>query len=129
MLTNCDVTIYNKYIENRETKYKKSYIKNVHWEDSEGFNILQSGLTSADKSKIYIPFYSCEDYKTPIEFKKSKEGFTLKSEDVIVKGLIKDEFTTVKDLEKNHDYVRLITTVDVRDYGSENMKHFEVGGK
>lgn len=129
MLTNCDITVYNKYIENRETKYKKSYIKNVHWEDTEGFNILQSGLTSADKSKIYIPFYSCGEYVTPIEFRKTQEGFTLQSEDIIVKGLIDDEFTTVKNLEKNHDYVRLITTVDVRDYGSKDLQHFEVGAK
>lgn len=127
MLTNADVTIYNKYIENRETKYKKSFIKNVHWEDTEGFNILKSGLNSADKSKIYIPFESCENYKSPKEFKKNKEGFTIQSEDIIVKGLIDD--IDVDNLEKNYDYVRLITTVDIRDYGSENMRHFEVGAK
>lgn len=127
MLTNCDVTIFNKYVENRETKYKKSFIHNVHWEDSEGFNILKSGLQSADKSKIYIPFYSCKDYKKPKEFRKNKEGFTLQAEDIIVKGIIEDEYT--KDLEKNYDYVRLITSVDVRDYGSESMRHFEVGAK
>lgn len=129
MLTNADITIFNKYTENRETKYKKTYIKNVHWEDTEGFNILQSGLTSVDKSKIYIPFSSCGQYNTPKKFKNTKEGFTLQSEDVIVKGFVKEDFISIKELEKTYDYVRLVTSVDLRDYGSENMKHFEVGAR
>lgn len=127
MLTNTDMTIFNKYIENRETKYKKSYIYGVHWEDNQGANILQSGLVSADTSIIYIPFSSIPNYQRPKEFDGT--GITLQTEDIVVKGIIEEEFTTVANLEKKHDFVRTITTVDTRDYGSPNMQHWEVGAK
>lgn len=127
MLTNCDVTIYNKYTENRETKYKKSYIKNVHWEDRKGTNVIQSGLETADQSIVYIPFASGEAYQKPKDFKKNLKGFTLQAEDILVKGLIEDEFTTIKNLEKAYDDVRVITKVDTRDYGSFDLQHWEVG--
>lgn len=130
MLTNANITIFNRYIENRETKYQRSYIYDVHWEDNQGANILQSGLTSADHSKIYIPFDSCTNYVLPSEFKKNRQGnVTLQPEDIVVKGIIDEEFTTVKALEKNYDFVRTITTVDTRDYGSQKMRHWEVGAK
>lgn len=128
MLTNCDVTIFNKYIENRETKYQKSYIYGVHWEDSKGANVLKSGLDNADKSIIYIPFYNGKNYLKPKEFVKDNIGnFTLQHEDIIVKGIIDDEFTTIKALEAKYDDVRMITKVDTRDFGSERMQHWEVG--
>ena len=127
MLPNTSMTIYNKITKNRETKYKKSYIYSVHWEDNEQFNILKSGLSNADKTSVYIPFRSCDNYQNPIEFRKSPVGFTLQPEDIIVKGIIEDEFTTRKDLEKNHDYVRVITSVDDYLFGSDLIKHFEVG--
>lgn len=130
MLTNADLTIFNRYIENRETKYQKSHIYDVHWEDNQGANILQSGLVSADRSTIYIPFDSCKDYVTPSEFKINHNGkITFQPEDVIVKGIIDDEFTTIKDFEKKYDFVRMVTTVDTRDYGSQRMRHWEVGAK
>lgn len=127
MLVNTDMTIFNKYIENHETKYKKSYIEKVHWEDRKGANIISSGLEGVDQTTVYIPYSSCKDYISPKIFKINKTGFTLQPEDIIVKGKILDNFTTIKDLEKKYDYVRVITTVDNYDFG--NLKHFEVGAK
>lgn len=127
MLTNCDITIFNKYVENKETKYKKSYIEKVHWEDRKGANIISSGLMSADQTTVYIPYSSCQNYISPKNFKINKNGFTLEPEDIIVRGKILEDFTTIKNLEKKHDYVRVITTVDNYNFG--NLKHFEVGAK
>ena len=129
MRTNTDITIFNKYTEGRETKYKKSYIKKVHWEDSKGANIIASGLTTADSTKIYIPFSSVSEYMKPTQFKENHNGITLQVEDVVVKGIIEDEFTTIKALESKYDDVRVITTVDTRDFGSPRMQHWEVGAK
>lgn len=130
MLTNCDMTIFNRYVENRETKYQRSHVIGVHWEDTKGANILKSGLESADASQIYIPFEHGKNYLPPKGWKKNREGhFTLQEEDVVVKGIIEDEFTSVKDLEKKYDSVRMITTVDTRDYGSYRLRHWEVGAK
>ena len=128
MKTNCDITIYNKVVIDRETKYVRSHIYGVHWQDTKGANILRSGLESADAAKVYIPFTSGENYLKPKDFKGETEGhFTLQHEDVIVKGVINDDYTTLKELEKKYDNVRTITTVDTKDYGSQRMKHWEVG--
>lgn len=129
MRTNTDITIFNRYIENRDTKYKKAYILNVHWEDSKGVNVINSGLITADATKIYIPFSSISNYVKPSEFKQTKTGITLQAEDIVVKGIVEDEFTTVKALEEKHDDVRVITSVDTRDFGSKRMQHWEVGAK
>ncbi len=130
MRTNCDITIFNKVRIDRETKYIKSYIYGVHWQDSKGVNILRSGLESADSAKLFIPFSSGENYLTPKEFKVNYNGhFTLQHEDVVVKGIVEDEYTTIKDLEKKYDFVKTITTVDTKDFGSKNMQHWEVGAE
>lgn len=130
MLTNCNITIYNKYIENREVKYQKSYIYGVHWEDSEGVNVLSSGIESGDTATIFIPFYNGENYLKPKSFYRNRlDNFTLQHEDIIVKGIIEDDFVSVKELEKTFDDVRMITKVDTLDFGSKNMRHWEVGAK
>lgn len=128
MYSNCDVTIYNKIVINRETKYIKSHIYKVFWEDTKGVNSLTMGLNNADSSKIFIPFSSCKEYVKPKEFKRNKAGMTLQTEDIIVKGIIEEEINSIKDLA-NYDDVRVITTVDTADYGSEDMRHWKVGAK
>lgn len=136
LITNCDITIFNRYVENRENKFKKAIIKNVHWEDSKGANILQSGLQSIDESVIYIPFSSVPDYIKPSKFKEmiflgTLQGVTIQEEDIIVKGIIEEDehFRSVKDLENKYDDVRVVTSVDTMDYGSPSLQHWEVGAK
>lgn len=127
MITNCDVTILNKYIENRESKYKRYIIKNVHWEDSIGINELQIGIIKdIDNSTIYIPFTSGKDYVKPKQYKGI--GFTLRDEDYIIKGIV-DEDLPIKKLEEKYDDVRKITKVDTYDYGSKEMQHWRVGAR
>ena len=55
MLTNTGVTVYRKEQQGRDTVYTKHYIEKAHWEDTEGINILKTGLTNVDRSTIYIP--------------------------------------------------------------------------
>lgn len=132
MRTNTDITIFNRYVQNRVVKYKKSYIHNVHWEDRKGANIMQSGLVSSDSSTVFIPFSSVPEYVKPKEFIEKVQGITLQVEDIIVKGLIEENLEneiSIKTLESKYDDVRVITTVDTKDFGSEHMQHWEVGAK
>ena len=32
-------------------------------------------------------------------------------------------------LKNNYDYVMTISIVDMKDFGSENMRHWEIGGR
>lgn len=129
MISNTGLTIFNKYIENRETKYKRSYIDKVLWEDSKGSNVLQSGLSSADSSTIYILFKNIPNYVLPKVFAQTLEGVTLQQEDIIIKGNVEEDFTTLKDFESKYDYVRVITSVDTLDFGTPRLHHFKVGAK
>ena len=135
MITNTGMTIFNKYIENRETKYQKSYIEKVFWEDSKGSNVLKSGLSGADSSTVYILFDNVDNYVTPKTFEKNKMNnlfdnkVTFQQEDIIVKGKVEEEFTTIRNLEDNYDFVRVITSVDTLDFGNPRLHHWKVGAK
>lgn len=129
MLTNSDITIYNQVTKRGQISYVKNYIYNVFWEDSEGINSLGTGLSNADSSKIFIPFSSVPNYKMPLDFKQDLENsITFQKGDIIVKGLSDiPASTTLQDLKKNENNVKLITKIDTNDYGSKDMQHFKIG--
>jgi len=136
MHTNTDITIYNKYFdkETRTDKYQRTVIQDVFWEERKAYNRLKSGLESADKVLVLIPFTNIPNrqYLTPKEFRKvgSKENyFTLAEEDKIVRGEIYFEIEgKLSDLDKKYEAFT-ITSVDTHDYGSYYMRHWEVGAK
>ncbi|MFL8951102.1 DUF6751 family protein [Helcococcus kunzii] len=130
MITESNITIYNKFIDSktRNDVWKKTQIKNVHWEESKGANIIKSGMTNADSVKVFIPYSSIEEdvYIDPKQYKG--DGFTLKPGDYIVKGLIEDEITSSSELEKQYSTAVKIKTVDNRnDALIKDLWHFEVG--
>lgn len=129
MMTNTSMSIYNKYTNplTKEVTYKKHLIKEVFWDDSLGIN-LNTGYENADKVNIYIPFNKNDLSK----YKQSKQydgnGWTIQNGDFIVKGNIDiNEVEKIKDL--NNYEVFEITVVDVKDFGSDNMQHFEIRGQ
>ncbi|WP_282926892.1 DUF6751 family protein [Helcococcus kunzii] len=130
MITESNITIYNKYLDQatRTDKWKKTQIKNVHWEETQGANIIKSGMSNADSVKIFIPYVSFSEllYIDPKQFKG--EGFTFQPGDYIVKGLIEDEITSSSELEKQYITAVKIKTVDNRnDSIIKDLWHFEVG--
>ena len=129
MMTNTSMSIYNKYTNplTKEVTYKKHLIKEVFWDNSLGIN-LNTGYENADKVNIYIPFNKNDlsSYKFPKQYNGS--GWTIQNGDFIVKGNINiNEVEKIKDL--NNYEVFEITVVDVKDFGSDNMQHFEIRGQ
>lgn len=129
MMTNTSMSIYNKYTNplTKEVTYKKHLIKEVFWDDSLGIN-LNTGYENADKVNIYIPFNKNDlsSYKFPKQY--NGNGWTIQNGDFIVKGNINiEEIEKIKDL--NNYEVFEITVVDVKDFGSDNMQHFEIRGQ
>jgi len=128
MMTNTKMTIYNKYIDTLTHKqlFKKNIIDNVFWDDSLGVN-LNMGYENADKVNIYIPYdkNDLSSYKDPNKY--NGDGWTLQNGDFIVKGEMDiDEINGIKDLSQYEAFT--ITLVDNKDFGSDNMKHFEIRG-
>lgn len=131
MQTNTNITIYNKYFDKttRADKYKRIVINSVFWDENKAVNRIQSGLDSADKLLVVIPFRNAvqASYLNPKEFEGIEGTFTLQAGDRIVKGAIDYEITTkVTDLDKEYE-AYTITSVDTKDFGSPHMRHWEIG--
>lgn len=139
MLTNADVTVWNKYTNpvTRLEEYKRTELKGVMVIARKGVNVLKSGLSTADSVTIIIPQSvnaGSKSYKAPKAWQATPNidmgnYWTLQNGDKIAKGLINYEIVapnTIALLEKNYDDVFTITKVDPMLFGSS--PHWEVGG-
>ena len=137
MKTNASMTIYNKYTEDQAEKYSATKISAVYWEDRKASNVIASGGNiSADQSRLFIPML-----KNLLTFKKPKAwkalvdksvAWTLQVGDIVVKQLVDDEITTeftITHLKAKYDDVMVISSVDTRDMGSMELRHWQVGLK
>lgn len=123
-----DITIINKWF-NKQTKkgeYKINHVKGF-WSSDEGISVNGTQLVKNDGVIVRI-LMSEQDYHSPKEFKENGMGWTLQNDDYIVKGLI-DEVNTLTKLKSSYDDVMKITKVSIKDYGSLDMRHFEISGE
>lgn len=135
MITNADVTIYNKYFDKatRTDKYKRTVLKGVFWDHKKAVNMIKSGMENAHSVSIMIPFSMDTDksYISPKEFYKSPgvNNFTLSEGDRVVKGIIDFEITgKVSDLDKDYEAFTIVS-VDPKDFGSPHMQHWEISAR
>lgn len=148
MYTPHTVTIYNVMQDidpatlDEVTHVYITILRGVMLQASKGANVRESGLEGADAANLYIPFTveavdgktgAAKVYAKPQEFAKAADRsglWTLSyngngGETVFVKGeFISDNMTVVQ----YHDDCYKVTKVDAMDYGSADMRHFEVGG-
>ncbi len=129
MMTNTNMCVFNKHTDSftKNIVYKRHIIDNVFWDDSKGVN-LNHGYDEADNVNVYVP----KDKNDMSEYVKPKQyngnGWTLKNGDFIIKGLVTEtQISGIKDLSTYEVFT--ITMVDDKDFGSENMHHFEIRGK
>lgn len=145
------VTIYNVTQETDQTTFKdvqKSYItvlRGVMLQASKAANVRQSGLEGADAVNLYIPFSTfavdgvtgtAKRYVGPQEFWRAvdKSGLWTLSTDgnggttFFVKGEVVEPEKTEEAIEMLYDDVYKVTKVDMKDFGSADMQHWQVGG-
>lgn len=144
------VTIYNVTQEQDQdfNDTQKSYItviRGVMLQASKAVNVRESGLEGADAVNLYIPFASLavdgvtgqeKRYVGPQEFWRAadKSGIWTLSTDgnggttFFVKGEVVEPDKTEQMIEMLYDDVYKVTKVDMKDFGSAAMQHFEVGG-
>ena len=132
MTTNTSVSVYNKYTdEEKNVVFKKHLIDNVFWDDSKGIN-RNLGYENADDVNVFIPKSQNDmsDYVEPKKYKGLNNTWTLENGDFIVKGNTNEsEVLSIRELAQKYDNVFTISLVDDKDFGSENMHHFEIRGK
>jgi hypothetical protein len=144
------VTIYNVTQEQDQdfNDTQKSYItviRGVMLQASKAVNVRESGLEGADAVNLYVPFASLavdgvtgqeKRYVGPQEFWRAadKSGIWTLSTDgnggttFFVKGEVVEPDKTEQMIEMLYDDVYKVTKVDMKDFGSAAMQHFEVGG-
>lgn len=142
MKTNCNVTLYNKFINKTTSKeeYKRTFIQGASWQESEVKTIVNNTLLSADSIKIRIPLNSDFQNKAYIEPKAwsklednvRENYFTFQGGDRIVKGecdYIYSATNLIAKLDGNYDNVATIMNIAINDFGSKALQHYYLGGK
>lgn len=132
-------SIYNKQTE--RTEYVRTYLYDIEWQGEQAVTVGDKGLLSADKISCFIPFTvnTEKSYLSPGEFnkldiEKAKDFYTFKKGDFIVEDVIDFELSSnekgkqIKDLERIAT-VGTIVSVIKNDFGSEYLRHWEVGAK
>lgn len=141
MITNSDLTIYNKYLnkETERTEYIRTYIYGVNFQVKNMVSIADKGLNSANVATVFIPMnadFSNKKYKKPKAFKNisslSKDDFfTFEEGDIIVKGICDFELSSknLNELKNNFDDVYSLISIETNENGSEHMHHWKIGAK
>ena len=138
------LTLYNTE-ENSVTYETESYItvlEGVFWDAALAANTRATGLENADALNLFIPFsVKAYDGETgePKSFLPEKEFavaanknafWTLSTSNCfVVKGVAVLPGKSFQEVNKAFGDVHRVTKVDIKDFGSENMWHWEVGGR
>lgn len=144
------VTIYNVTQETDPATFadvEKSHITVIHGvflEAAKSANVNKSGLVGADSVNLYIPFSSAaidgetgtmKRYVQPLEFWRADDKtdvWTLSTDGnggttFFVKGVVIEPDKSEQQIEALYETYK-VTKVDMKDFGSPDMQHFEVGG-
>jgi hypothetical protein len=128
MTTNTNMSIFNKYTEpfTHNVVFKKHLIDYVFWDDTKAVK-QNDGYDKDNKISVYVP----KDINNLSEYIKAKNyngtGWTIQDGDFIVKGDVPiNEVSGIKELSQYETFI--IKSFSDKDYGSENMHHFEIKG-
>lgn len=128
MITNTNMSIFNQYTNptTKKVVFKKHLINNVFWVDTKEVK-QNDGYDKNNKVNVYIPKNS-NDLSNYVNAKRyNGTGWTIQNGDIIIRGNIdKSEVSGIKELSQYETFI--IKTFSDKDYGSENMHHFEIKG-
>lgn len=142
------VTVYNSVKETDLTTFEEvtrlyvTILRGVMLQASKGVNVRESGLEGADAVNLYIPFNveAADGTTGKPKPTPARRRFTTRrtspacgrsqSTETAAQPFLKGEFVTDNEtVALAHDDCYNLTKVDMMDYGSPDMMHFECGGK
>ena len=122
-------------------QYLPTVLRGVMLQASKKTNVSKSGLVDADSVTLFIPFSVDAGGKTFLKPKEyaateDKSGvWTLKAggessaaECYFIKGEVNANGMSYAQALVAFDDVYRVTSVDIRDFGSASMQHWQVGG-
>ena len=135
MMTNADLTIYNKRGVNKKTArtvYLKTHIRGVSFYTKQVTNVSDQGLKSADLYQIRIPLSADTQGKQYIDADKYRElsaeeaekYWTINTGDLFGKGLLDD-------FEKESEFLKQQYTGKILSFSDNrrgNLQHWKIGG-
>lgn len=130
MLTNADMTIYNKVFDSvtKTNKYNRTQVTEINWHNDLGTVMASETVTQKDMFKVrtdnYEKFLPAAEYLALAD----KTGFwTVQRDDVIAKGLLTTEITGIATLQAlKADCFRVTSYSDNRRGGIPNIR---IGGE
>ncbi len=117
MTTNSSMTLYHKRFNSktRLDEWDRYPIENVMWQGGKGASV-NKGYDKANDINIFIPYNKNKDLE--------KVPFSIG--DIIIKGDIEDSISKQSDL--TIDNYNITTLID-NNFGSDEMKHIQLGAK
>lgn len=121
--------------------YNSVVLNGVFLDLSKRSNINKSGLSDADSATLFIPFSIQTDktYLPPKQYKSLTErggywtifddGDNSGADCYFIKGEQNVNIYPFSKARDTYDYVYKVSSVDLRDFGSEAMQHWMVGGR
>lgn len=134
LIPNSDITIYNKYIENRVEKYQRVELTAVVWQATSAISRAKEQVP-ANSALVMIPFAYGAYYLKPKAWQAlaDKTGYwTLQEGDIVVRDIVTEELDTeytVANLRADYDEVLMIQSIAAMNEGSPNVRHWEVNCK
>lgn len=143
------VTLYNASEDpiTLEITYNITVLSGVFLDRGQSANVAKTGLKDADAATLFIPFSveatdattgAPKSYITPKAYRALSStagywtlesgGVSSKADCFFVKGNVVSQLNYAQ-LREQYDDVYIVTTVDTRDFGSEDMQHWQVGGR
>lgn len=139
------ITVYNLGEEDILTGIRDTNITiltGVLLDASKAVNVNESGLVGADAVNLYIPFsVSATDGETGgtkayLPYNRYRilddvSGYwTLTTDETcfFVKGEVVEKGADFSSINRQYDDVYRVTKIDTKDFGTEDMQHWEVGG-
>lgn len=120
--------------------YNPVVLRGVFLDLSKRSNLEKTGHADADAATLYIPMSinPGKQYLPPKAYREQTDkaqywtlfdgGKDSGTECFFIKGEVTEE-VSYTEAREHYDYVYRVTSVDMCDYGSASMQHWEVGGR
>ena len=143
------VTIYNVSEDpyTLELQYNITFLRGVFLDRNQATSIEKSGLRDADSATLFIPFSvdaidalteEPKQYISPKAYRQLENvsgywtleggGLSSGADTFFIKGEVIN-YAGYGRMRELYDDVYDITTIDTRDFGSEDMQHWQVGAR
>lgn len=118
------ITVFNKYYDNRQVKYKRLVIENCKFTPKRAVVLGNVEVSEADTGKLVVfeKDLNMNEYVEPKDYEGL--GFTFDLESIVAIGQIDTDVTNIRDLEDYEHYT--VSSVLHNNYSFALPHHFSL---